>query len=133
NVPGIQICEHLPRTAHWMHKAAIVRSVNHKAGCHNFLPAYTGHALPGSIAPSPNDAPSMGSVCEYLRQQRVPSRREADGLPDYVYMPFYLGWGTTTRRSGPYGGFLGAGCDPLFTECDPIGEGGKRARSGYQP
>src|SRR5436190_17320251 len=26
--PGIQICEHLPMTAKWMHKAAIVRSVN---------------------------------------------------------------------------------------------------------
>src|SRR5262245_45112073 len=35
NVAGIQICEHLPRMAGWMHRAAIVRSVNHKAGCHN--------------------------------------------------------------------------------------------------
>jgi hypothetical protein len=46
SAPGIQICEHLPKTAQWMHRAAIVRSVNHKAGCHNFLPAYTGHELP---------------------------------------------------------------------------------------
>src|SRR5580658_4113100 len=29
--PGIRICEHLPFTAKWMHKAAAVRSVNHKA------------------------------------------------------------------------------------------------------
>ena len=43
NVPGIQICEHLPLTAQWMHKAALVRSVNHKAGCHNSLPSYTGY------------------------------------------------------------------------------------------
>src|SRR2546421_12606422 len=28
---GIQICEHLPQMARWMHRAAIVRSVNHKA------------------------------------------------------------------------------------------------------
>ena len=27
NVPGIQISEHLPRMARWMHKCAIVRSV----------------------------------------------------------------------------------------------------------
>src|SRR5436309_12219620 len=48
NVPGIQVCEHLPRTAQWMHKAALVRSDNHKAGCHNPLASYTGHeeALP---------------------------------------------------------------------------------------
>src|SRR6516165_5366819 len=42
-VPGLQICEHLPRTAKWMHKVAVVRSVNHKAGCHNCLPSYAGH------------------------------------------------------------------------------------------
>ncbi|MBY0526321.1 MAG: DUF1501 domain-containing protein [Gemmataceae bacterium] len=131
NVPGIQICEHLPRMSRWMHKAALIRSVNHKAGCHNFLPAYTGLELPGSIHPSPNDPPSMGSVCEYLRQQGA--RQIDHRLPDYVYMPFYLGWGTTTRRSGPYGGCLGSRYDPLFTECEPRGDKGARARGGYSP
>src|SRR5262245_47033284 len=38
SAPGVHICEHLPRMAKWMHKAALVRSVNHKAGCHNCLP-----------------------------------------------------------------------------------------------
>src|SRR4029077_8910422 len=42
NIPGIRICEHLPLMAKWRHRAAIVRSVNHKAGCHNCLPLYTG-------------------------------------------------------------------------------------------
>src|SRR5262249_40151715 len=45
-VPGVQICEHLPRTARWMHRCAIVRSVNHKAGCHNTLPGFTGSEQP---------------------------------------------------------------------------------------
>src|SRR5436190_2225909 len=39
NVTGIQVCEHLPRIARWMHRCAIVRSVHHKAGCHNTLPS----------------------------------------------------------------------------------------------
>src|SRR5712691_2468012 len=43
NVPGIQVCEHLPRMARWMHKIALVRSLNHKAGCHNTLPSYSGY------------------------------------------------------------------------------------------
>src|SRR5262249_541944 len=43
NVSGIQIGELLPRTAQWMHQMALVRSVNHKAGCHNPLPSYTGY------------------------------------------------------------------------------------------
>src|SRR5436190_14405904 len=43
NVTGIQVCEHLPRTARWMHRAAVVRTVNHRAGCHNPLASYTGY------------------------------------------------------------------------------------------
>ena len=35
NVPGIDVCEHLPLMSQWMHKTAVVRSLNHKAGCHN--------------------------------------------------------------------------------------------------
>src|SRR5947209_7499696 len=33
SAPGVHICEHLPRMAGWMHRAALVRTVNHKAGC----------------------------------------------------------------------------------------------------
>ncbi len=72
NVNGIQICEHLPKMARWMHKTAIVRSVNHKAGCHNCLPSYTGcEQLMPDQHPRDTDPPSMGSVCEYLRKVRA--------------------------------------------------------------
>src|SRR3954447_4363650 len=37
SVPGVHVCEHLPRMAQWMHKTAVVRSLNHRAGCHNTL------------------------------------------------------------------------------------------------
>src|SRR5205085_847260 len=57
--------------------------------------------------------PSMGSVCEYLKDPADPS-------PAYVYMPCYLGWGQGIRRPGPYAGFLGSRFDPLFTECEPF-------------
>ena len=112
--PGIQICEHLPLMARWMHRAAIVRSVNHKAGCHNPLPSYTGfeETLADIVSTSDTYPPSMGSVCEYLKDERDP-------LPAYVYMPCYLGWGQSIRRPGPYAGFLGKRYDPLFTECSP--------------
>src|SRR5438309_395276 len=43
---GVRVCEHLPRMARWMHRAALVRSLNHKAGCHNCLPSYTGCEVP---------------------------------------------------------------------------------------
>src|SRR5262245_7866621 len=40
SVPGVQVCEHLPRTARWMDRCALVRSVTHRAGCHNTLPSF---------------------------------------------------------------------------------------------
>src|SRR2546423_9714246 len=68
NVPGIQICEHLPRMARWMHRTAIVRSLHHRAGCHNTLPSYTGYEamLPDIVSTRETYPPSMGSVCQYL-------------------------------------------------------------------
>ena len=114
SAPGIQVCEHLPRMAKWMHRAALVRSLNHKAGSHNPLPSYTGleTPLPDIISIRDTYPPSMGSVCEYLK----PASQED---PAYVYMPCYLGWGQAIRRPGPYAGFLGKRCDPLFTEVTP--------------
>src|SRR5579859_3127454 len=107
-VPGVHFCEHLPRLSRWMHKAALVRSVSHKAGCHNPIPSYTGSELLPTDIISTRDTypPSMGSVCEWLRQQQPASRvhRPAD-LPDYIYLPCYLGWGQAIRRPGPYAGF----------------------------
>jgi hypothetical protein len=132
---GVSVCEHLPRLARWMHKAALVRSVNHKAGCHNCLPSYTGYGEPppngAADATQAQDSfpPSMGSVCEYLRASA--GRRPDAGLPAYVYLPCYLGWGQAFRRLGPYAGFLGRRYDPLFTECKPTAEGA--SSSQYQP
>jgi hypothetical protein len=126
SVPGIQVCEHLPRTAQWMHRTTIIRSLNHKAGCHNCLPSYTGFegVLPDQH-PRDTDPPSMGSVCEYLGGRRGP-----DELPAYVYMPNWLGWGQTFRRAGPYGGFLGKRYDAFTTECVPTMDAGQNPVPG---
>ena len=124
SVPGIRIGEHLPLTAKWMHKAAIVRSVNHKAGCHNCLPSYTGcETLMPDQHPRETDPPSMGSVCEYLRGDR-------GELPDYVYMPTWLGWGQAFRRAGPYAGILGSRFNALTTECKPYADSGAKPTPG---
>jgi hypothetical protein len=124
SAPGIQVCEHLPRMAGWMHRAALVRSLNHKAGCHNCLPSYTGYEVPmPDQHPRDSDPPSMGSVCEYLRTR-------GGDFPDYVYMPCWLGWGQAFRRAGPYGGFLGHRYDALTTECAPHADPGAKPTPG---
>jgi hypothetical protein len=115
NVPGMQVCEHLPKTARWMHRCAIVRTVNHKAGCHNTLPGFTGSEQPVNVNdPIPRDSypPGMGAVCEYLKPPQV-------DLPHYVALPTSLGWGFALKRPGPWGGFLGKRYDPLCSEYTP--------------
>jgi hypothetical protein len=127
SAPGVQICEHLPRMAQWMHKAALIRSLNHKAGCHNCLPSYSGcEMLQPDQHPHENHPPSMGSVCEYLR-------RDHGELPDYIYMPCWLGWGQAFKRGGPYAGFLGHRYDPLITECAPYCDPGIKPRGAGYP
>jgi hypothetical protein len=97
-----------------MHRSALVRSINHRAGCHNCIPSYTGWEVPetGLSNLKESHPPSMGSVCEYLSGGRADS-------PAYIYMPCYLGWGQAIRRPGPTAGFLGSRFDPLYTECTP--------------
>ncbi|MFO1000610.1 MAG: DUF1501 domain-containing protein [Planctomycetaceae bacterium] len=113
-VPGIDVCEHLPKFAQMAHQFAFIRSVNHKAGCHNCLPCYTGFdVIPPDQHPRPTDAPSIGSVLQYMSGERTET-------PQYVYMPNWLGWGQSFRRAGPYGGFLGKQYDALTTECMPF-------------
>src|SRR5207248_9680875 len=115
SVPGIQVCEHLPKTSSWMHRCALVRSVHHRAGCHNTLPSFTGSGQPVDVnEPIPRDSypPGMGAVCEYLKPPQVE-------LPHYIAVPNYLGWGFALKRPGPWGGFLGKRYDPLCSEYTP--------------
>lgn len=116
NVPGVQICEHLPQIAQRMQHCAVLRSVHHKAGCHNTLPSFTGSEQPVDInEPIPKDSfpPGMGAVCEYLKPAHVE-------IPHYVSLPTRLGWGFRYHRPGPKGGFLGKRYDPLCGECQPV-------------
>jgi hypothetical protein len=112
SAPGVEVCELLPKTAQWMHKAAVVRSVYHNGGCHKNLPMYTGYDvnLPDEEFRD-GDPPSMGSVCAYLERDR---RKE---LPTYAYLPCPLGWGEMRKKAGPHAGFLGRRYDPFCTEC----------------
>jgi len=125
NASGMHVCELLPKHAKWMDKCALVRSVNHKAGCHNPMPSFTGYPEPLPSVGVVQDPlpPSMGSVCDYVTG-------ESD-FPNYIHLPCLLGWGQHIRRAGPYGGFLGRQHDPLFSECNPTSE--KPSPSQYQP
>src|SRR5437870_4668298 len=68
NVPGVQICEHLPRLARRADKLAIIRSmthdnVDHTGATHDVL---TGRPVPRRGAPRSEDWPGYGAVLAKL-------------------------------------------------------------------
>jgi hypothetical protein len=115
NVPGLQVCELLPRMARMADKYAVIRSVNHKMSNHNSA-ACTG--LTGFMPPvndinlrdSPEQMPAYGSGVSAYR----PSE---NGMPSFVAMPTIIR--DATQSPGQHGGFLGKQHDPLLILKDP--------------
>lgn len=119
SLPGLHICEHMPKIARLMHKAALIRTVTHNYNSHNPLNIMTGWSLgnPAALSPDSNDPPDIGAVCQYFGMG-------PEDMPGSVCLPCYPGWGESSmypgiRRPGPYGGFLGSQYDPLFSLCEP--------------
>ena len=126
SVPGLQICEHLPRTARLMHKATLIRSFSHSFNSHDPLPIMTGFTDGKPLAQAmPTDPPDIGAICQYLGLG-------PKDLPGAVCMPNFPGEGQSHRRRGPYGGFLGQEYDPLFTRCAPTFDR-EPTRPNYDP
>jgi len=116
SLPGVQICEHMPRIAKMMHKLCTIRSVSHRYNSHNpyaVMTGFTGGNDREDYYAKPSNHPSMGSVCQYFGVGR------RDDLPGYVVLPAYPGYSQGLRRAGPYGGYLGSQYDPMFSTCDP--------------
>ncbi len=75
NVPGIDICEHLPLQAQIMDKLAIVRGIQS-----NDLGDHTPHYIVTG-SPDRGKRPALGSIVSYLRPR-------SDGLPPYVSLMY---------------------------------------------
>lgn len=132
SLPGLQICEHMPRVARWMHRASLIRTVTHGYNAHNPLNIMTGYSAGNlmQLRPEPTDPPDIGAICQYL------GMGPAD-TPGAVCLPCYPGFGERSmypgiQRPGPYGGFLGGKYDPLFAECEPTFNG-DAPKSLYDP
>jgi hypothetical protein len=128
SVPGVQVCEHLPRLAALAHRYALVRSVSHNNHNHTPMIYYTltGRQVeqPGVDndvrPPQRGDAPHVGAVL--ARFKPTPA-----GLPGYVALPELAVRSSTqgqfkrarTPLRGGAGGFLGPLVDPLMVNGDP--------------
>ena len=114
SLPGLRICQHLPRLARWMHRTALIRTVSHGYNSHNpyaVMTGYTGGNDREDYFAKPSNHPGMGAVCQYFGIGR------RHDLPGYVVLPAMPGYSQGLRRAGPYGGYLGAQYDPVFAVC----------------
>ncbi len=115
-VPGIPICEHLPRLAERLDKLAIVRTMahhytNHLNATHEIL---TGHSQPGAFfdkIASRDDYPCYAGALDAIRPR-------TDGIPSGVMLPTFLMEGPLTWP-GQHAGFLGPRHDPWQVKQDP--------------
>jgi hypothetical protein len=137
-VPGLQVCEYLPRLARVLDRATVVRSMTHPYNIHSAAYALTG--VPQVDIPmelNPYDSrhwPFIGSVLDYLERRDgekgdrnlLPERPEgcfAQTVPVPFFVPRNVGlpFQFSSRcaefaRGGPYGGFLGQAYNPIWTE-----------------
>ncbi len=101
NVPGIEICEHLPKTARQADKFAILRSVHGKTAIH-FTGVY--YLMTGYMPLQSVDFPSLGAVTAKELGPR-------NGLPPYVL--------NATLDHATGSGFLGSAYSPFWVRGDP--------------
>ena len=117
-VPGLSICELLPRMAQTMHKVALLRTVVGFKDRHESFQCYTGRpgGRPGDGDP-PGGWPTLGSVVSKMLGPRT------YGIPPYVDVgpptakPAYMNRGQhdgVSRSSWP--GFLGLAHTPFHLE-----------------
>jgi len=120
NVPGIQFCELLPRTAQRADKLAVIRSLatddnNHDVSGYWVLTGYPYG--PGSARQiKPTDWPYFGSVVKKLK----PS--ETLGALTSVWLPDLMRLNDNVTPAGQTGGFLGSMWDPERFVGDPASD-----------
>jgi Protein of unknown function (DUF1501) len=133
SVPGLNVCDRLPRLSQVMDKVSLIRSVSHPYAIHGVAFATTSNpTIELAMELSPRDVkhwPFIGSVVDHVdgRGGTGPSRR-ASSVPRNLVLP----WAFSSQRvgevarAGPYGGFLGQAYDPVSAEF--VGKGTAKAK-----
>lgn len=116
---GVQVCEHLPRTARVLDRCTLVRSMSHPWNIHSASYTLTGNPDTERIEGrqrNPDQWPYLGSVVDYF-VGRGHFGPQARGTPANVMLPWRQSlFARPNKRSGTFGGFLGTAYDPLWTE-----------------
>lgn len=115
SVPGMGVCELLPRTAKLMDKVCLIRSLTHDMKNHAPAGYYaiTGHRPPSDdqrLRDTLDLYPGYGSIVDHLAPNQ-------NGMPTYVAYPHVIRDGSIVP--GQHASFLGKAHDPLFFSQDP--------------
>jgi hypothetical protein len=120
NVPGIRVCEHLPRVAKVMDRCTVLRSMthsdtNHPSGVYWMVTGHPYHKGIGSGLSehiSREDHPHIGSALTAVEGKRDRAAPVFVTLPDYIAV-------NGPVRAGQHGGFLGSRYDPMIPRGNP--------------
>jgi len=119
SVPGLQVCELMPRLAQQAHHFAVLRAASTRDNAHSssgyymmtgvpHLPPNVENARPGA----PNNWPSLAAVVNRLKSR-------PGGMPASVVIPEHIWNDGNIPWPGQDAGFLGRAADPWLIHCDP--------------
>lgn len=103
NVPGLEICEHMPRLATMMDKVAVIRTMVGAHGDHSAGQCLTGYT--DTISKIQGGRPSLGAVLSKLRGPVEPS------VPPFVGLSPKMGHHPWSNPGDP--GYLGMAHSPF--------------------
>ena len=117
-LPGVRVCEHLPRSATVLDKCTLIRSMSHPWNIHSAAYTLTGNPHTERIEGRqrhPEHWPYFGGVLELLGEQGA-FGPAPQGVPRNVLLPWKQSvFAAPNKRAGTFGGFLGPSYDPLWT------------------
>lgn len=125
SLPGLHVCELMPRTARLAHEICVLRAMSTFDNAHSasgywmmtgepHVPLGVENSKPGA----PNNAPALGAI--------VKSLRPAQGhLPTSITLPEPIVNNPNILWPGQDGGYLGRAADPWCLRCDPSVPGGQ--------
>jgi len=125
SVPGLQVCERLPRMAKVMDRVTVIRSMTHPYPVHGLAYAVTG--MPEytpeleTRARDSRQWPFMGSIVDYIDSQRAGGTVPV--IPRNIGLPWLVNSKTDLPavNAGPFAAFLGNRYDPVWSDFDGQG------------
>ncbi|MEE2642330.1 MAG: DUF1501 domain-containing protein [Planctomycetota bacterium] len=118
-IPGIIVGELMPRTADWVDRIAVLRSVvshdnAHSSSGYQMLTGVQHQPLTAEnvISKRPNLHPSLGAMVRKFMPEK-------GGLPSAITVPYHIANDGEIVWPGQGAGFMGRKFDPWLVRCDP--------------